>query len=130
MIVFITQTYILGENRTHNLQYSSQGHQPLDQHAIHSINIILYSIQLLSGVNYTFNVTAVSVEDEDEEVTEKMFNIDNIKGDQKLMIEGRSDMFAISLVGGQMTYADLDFVLEAQVTACFKTYDYYVSIVL
>ncbi|CAD0203900.1 unnamed protein product [Chrysodeixis includens] len=75
---------------------------------------VINNTELLSGVNYTFNVTATSIDDEGGEETEQMFNIDNIKGDQKLMIEGRSEMFAITLVGGQMTYADLDFVLEAQ----------------
>lgn len=82
--------------------------------------------QLLSGVNYIFNVTAAGPDS--GEVTEKTFNIDNIQGNQELLIEGRSNMFSVVLVGGQMTYADLDYILEAQIITCFKTQDYYVSL--
>ncbi|CAH0690159.1 unnamed protein product [Spodoptera exigua] len=40
-------------------------------------------------------------------------------------MEGRSEMFSIILLGGQLAYADIDFMLEAKVTACYKTHDYY-----
>ncbi|XP_075983192.1 uncharacterized protein LOC142981280 [Anticarsia gemmatalis] len=78
--------------------------------------------ELLSGVNYIFNVTATS---NDTESVEKSFHIDNMQGDQKLLIEGRSDKFSIVLVGGQLAYADIPYMLEALVTTCVKTHDYY-----
>ncbi|CAB3249121.1 unnamed protein product [Arctia plantaginis] len=84
---------------------------------------VIDNSELLSGVNYIFNVTA-SFPDSDE-VMDKSFNIDNIQGNQKFLIEGRSNMFSVVLVGGQMTYTDLDYMLEAQITTCFKTQDYY-----
>ncbi|CAB3245847.1 unnamed protein product [Arctia plantaginis] len=84
---------------------------------------VIDNSELLSGVNYIFNVTA-SFPDSDE-VMDKSFNIDNIQGNQKFLIEGRSNMFSVLLVGGQMTYTDLDYMLEAQITTCFKTQDYY-----
>jgi hypothetical protein len=80
---------------------------------------------LLRGVNYIFNVSSV----EDDEVAEpKTFNIDNTLGDQKLMIEGRNDMVSIILVGAQTANADAIFAVETQVTTCYPTQDYYVSI--
>ncbi|KAJ8714012.1 hypothetical protein PYW08_007632 [Mythimna loreyi] len=84
---------------------------------------VINNTELLTGVKYLFNVTAKTY---NEEIgTQKYFEIDNSKGDPKLLIEGQSDMFAIELLGGQLAYADIDFILEAQVTTCFRTHDYY-----
>lgn len=82
--------------------------------------------QLLTGVEYIFNVTATSFQNDEE--MEKVFHIDNIKGDPKLLIEGRSEMFSVNLIGGQVAYADLEYILDAQVTTCYRTQDYYVGI--
>lgn len=51
-----------------------------------------------------------------------------MQGDQKLEhIEGRADLLSVVLVGGQETYADVEFAVEALVTTCYPTQDYYVS---
>ncbi|XP_060805216.1 uncharacterized protein LOC132902811 [Amyelois transitella] len=81
---------------------------------------VIENSELLSGVDYTFYVSEVGTD-----ADPKSFHIDNTQGDQKLLIEGRNDMMSIILVGGQETYVDVEFDLEAQVTACFPTQDYY-----
>ncbi|XP_053613608.1 uncharacterized protein LOC128677059 [Plodia interpunctella] len=77
--------------------------------------------ELLSGVDYTFDVSEVG----QDEAETKTFHIDNTRGDQKLHIDGRNDMVSVILVGGQQTYVDVEFELEAQVTVCFPTQNYY-----
>nr|XP_049704755.1 uncharacterized protein LOC110373458 [Helicoverpa armigera] len=84
---------------------------------------VINNTELLPGVNYIFNVTASTYNN--DEVSEQSFSIDNSQGDSKLLMEGRSDLFSIVLLGGQVTYADIDFVLEAEVTSCFRSHDYY-----
>ncbi|KAH9629637.1 hypothetical protein HF086_003107 [Spodoptera exigua] len=86
---------------------------------------VINNTELLSGVTYIFNVTATTYRD--KVGTQKEFRINNVKGDSKLLMEGRSEMFSIILLGGQLAYADIDFMLEAKVTACYKTHDYYES---
>ncbi|XP_063627930.1 uncharacterized protein LOC134799458 [Cydia splendana] len=84
---------------------------------------VIENDELLSGVDYKFNVTA-SNSDGDE--TTKTFHINNVKGDQLLEnLEGRTDMLSIMLVGGQETYADVEFMMDALVTTCHPTQDYY-----
>ncbi|XP_035449617.1 uncharacterized protein LOC118275670 [Spodoptera frugiperda] len=84
---------------------------------------VINNTELLSGVTYIFNVTATTYRD--KVGTQKEFRINNIKGDSKLLMEGRSEMFSITLLGGQLAYSDIDFILEAKVTTCYKTHDYY-----
>ncbi|XP_052756384.1 uncharacterized protein LOC113519771 isoform X2 [Galleria mellonella] len=78
---------------------------------------------LLSGVEYIFNVSEIEPNSDTDEP--KSFNIDNTQGDQKLTMEGRTDKFSLILVGSQDTYVDMEFVLDAQVTSCQATQDYY-----
>ncbi|XP_073953378.1 uncharacterized protein isoform X2 [Choristoneura fumiferana] len=79
--------------------------------------------ELLPGVNYIFNVTASTAEGEH---TLKSFHINNVQGDHNLeRIEGHADLLSVVLVGGQETYADVEFAMEALVTTCYPTQDYY-----
>ncbi|CAG9789297.1 unnamed protein product [Diatraea saccharalis] len=87
---------------------------------------VIENREMLLGVNYMFNVTAVNKDGTVEQP--KTFNIDNTQGDNKLMIEGRNDMISVILVGAQMAYADNTFIINAEVTTCYYTQDYYVSI--
>lgn len=85
--------------------------------------LIYLFTQLLPGVTYIFNVTASNAEGE----TLKSFHINNVQGDQKLEhIEGRADLLSVVLVGSQETYANVEFAVEALVTTCYPTQDYYV----
>ncbi|KAJ8723936.1 hypothetical protein PYW07_007916 [Mythimna separata] len=97
--------------------------QKLNGPQMESTVFVINNTELLTGVKYIFNVTAKTYND--NVGTEKQFEIDNSKGDPKLLIEGQTDMFAIELVGGQLAYADIDFILEAEVTTCYRTHDYY-----
>ncbi|XP_063539398.1 uncharacterized protein LOC134748538 [Cydia strobilella] len=84
---------------------------------------VIENDELLSGVDYKFNVTASN---SDGEETTKTFHINNVKGDQLLEnLEGRTDMLSIILVGGEETYADVEFMMDALVTTCHPTQDYY-----
>ncbi|XP_041969297.1 uncharacterized protein LOC121726129 [Aricia agestis] len=83
---------------------------------------IIKDSELMSGVTYMFNVTGASHEGN----TTKTFSIDYNAGDQKLLdVEGRSDKFSLQLLGGQTTYPDLGLIIEAKVTTCTHTQDYY-----
>ncbi|XP_028164787.1 uncharacterized protein LOC114355932 [Ostrinia furnacalis] len=84
---------------------------------------VIENSQMLKGVNYIFNVS--SVESNGDVSEPKCFNIDNTQGDHELTIEGRSDMFSVVLVGAQAALADVTYVVEAQVTTCTPTQDYY-----
>ncbi|XP_026315144.1 uncharacterized protein LOC113226641 [Hyposmocoma kahamanoa] len=85
---------------------------------------VIDNAQLLHGIDYIFNVS--SINPDGTVSTSKSFHIDNTYGDQKLdMVEGIGDLLSIVLIGEQKTFADVEFVLNAQVTACFATQDYY-----
>lgn len=77
-------------------------------------------------MDYQFTVSAI---DPTGDVgAPKTFHIDNTQGDLKLNeIDGRGDLPSIVLVGGQETYADVPFILEAEIIVCYATQDYYVS---
>ncbi|XP_048486229.1 uncharacterized protein LOC105382408 [Plutella xylostella] len=84
---------------------------------------VIENEQLLRGVDFKFTVTGSS-----HGVTSdpKTFHIDNSAGDSKLQhVEGRADLFSISLLGSQVAYADVEYVLEALVTMCTPTEDYH-----
>ncbi|XP_059053383.1 uncharacterized protein LOC131847751 [Achroia grisella] len=78
---------------------------------------------LLRGVEYTFNVSEINTNGHKE--VPKSFNIDNSQGDQKLTIEGKTDKFSVILLGSQVVYVDMEFIIDAQVTSCEMTQDYY-----
>ncbi|XP_049877651.1 uncharacterized protein LOC126374919 isoform X3 [Pectinophora gossypiella] len=80
--------------------------------------------ELLRGVNFIFNITAI--DQGGETSAPKSFHIDNTQGEQKLdLVEGRAEQLYMVLVGGQLTYSDVPYVLQAQVTSCAPTQDYY-----
>ncbi|XP_061728256.1 uncharacterized protein LOC133533307 [Cydia pomonella] len=84
---------------------------------------IIENDELLRGVDYKFNVTASNSEGEE---TTKTFHINNAKGEQLLQnLEGRTDMLSIILVGGEETYADVELMMDALVTTCHPTQDFY-----
>ncbi|CAH0400487.1 unnamed protein product [Chilo suppressalis] len=86
---------------------------------------IIENSEMLAGVNYVFNVTAINNDGTVEQP--KSFNIDNTQGDNKLMIEGRNDMISVFLVGAQIANADETFTVNAEVTTCYPTQDYFFS---
>ncbi|KOB70457.1 Uncharacterized protein OBRU01_16004 [Operophtera brumata] len=71
---------------------------------------------LLGGVDYIFNIS--TPETADHNGTTRTFHIDNIKGDQKLIVDGSSDKFSVFLVGGIKIFIDMEYVVIAEVTTC------------
>ncbi|XP_045777012.1 uncharacterized protein LOC123875305 [Maniola jurtina] len=83
---------------------------------------VLKNDELISGVNYILNLTAIV----SDEIITKSFSIKYYKYNQDAT-ESTNDAFSMMLLGGRTTCADVDFAIEADVRTCSSTQDYYFS---
>lgn len=75
-------------------------------------------------VDYVFTVTGISG---NNSIEQKSFRVNNISGKKKLeLTEGYAEKYSLILLGSEITYSSIEYILEAQVTMCNPTQDYQV----